>query len=172
MSCRLKALPRLLPILPSSMVKNAPCTQYLENGFLPVAASLWAISFGWWILFKSSPPAWISSWSPKYFILIAEHSMCQPGKPTPQGLSHSISRFSPLGENFQRAKSRGSFFWGFTSTLAPAFISSKFAIGIARPLVGGHLKINSVVNPVDKTGLLDLPDELDLLLDMIGGLAK
>ena len=36
---------------------------------------------------------------------IAEHSVCQPGKPTPQGEGHSIWRFWPLGESFQRAKS-------------------------------------------------------------------
>jgi hypothetical protein len=37
------------------------------------------------------------------FFTIAEHSICQPGRPFPQGLSHEIS---PSLAAFQRAKSR------------------------------------------------------------------
>ena len=36
----------------------------------------------------STPPVWKSISGPRYFAAIAEHSMCQPGKPSPQGLSH------------------------------------------------------------------------------------
>ena len=43
---------------------------------------------------------------PERFSAIAEHSMCQPGRPRPQGESHDVS--SPGLFAFQSAKSRGS----------------------------------------------------------------
>jgi len=44
--------------------------------FLAFAASLWAISFhgGEHV---STPPQWMSNVSPRYFVLMALHSMCQ-----------------------------------------------------------------------------------------------
>ena len=44
-----------------------------------IAVPLWAISLLWWIGMWSTPPAWMSIRSPRYFMLMAEHSMCQPG---------------------------------------------------------------------------------------------
>ena len=44
---------------------------------------------------------------------MTEHSMCQPGRPRPQGDSHDVS--SPGLFAFQRAKSRGSSLSGFGS---------------------------------------------------------
>src|SRR3989338_226702 len=41
------------------------------------------------------PPAWISKPSPKYFILIAEHSICHPGRPSPHGDGHDGSLSPP-----------------------------------------------------------------------------
>ena len=38
--------------------------------------------------------------------IIAEHSICQPGRPRPQGLSQPIT---PSGDGFQSTKSAGSF---------------------------------------------------------------
>src|SRR3989338_7458243 len=76
---------------------------------------------------------------------------------------------------FPKSEVSRAFFLGIHLNPRPRFYFlqiRQFAIGITRPLVGGHIKINSVVNPVGKTGLLDLPDELDLLLDVICGLAK
>ena len=49
---------------------------------------------------------------------IAEHSMCQPGKPGPHGLGQTICRFSPA--DFQRVKSSGLCLWGSTSPRVPA----------------------------------------------------
>ena len=54
---------------------------------------------------------------------IAEHSMCQPGRPGPHGLSHDGS---PGFAAFQSAKSRGSRLRSSTSTRAPASSSSRF----------------------------------------------
>jgi len=105
--------------LPPWMFKNAPCIQTLKN-FLPVAASDWAISLVWWMSTWSIPPQWMSSCSPRNCMLMAEHSMCHPGKPTPQGESHSIWRLAPAGENFHKAKSVALRFCGFFSTRAPS----------------------------------------------------
>ena len=47
-------------------------------------------------------------------MLIAEHSMCQPGKPSPQGDGHFMRR--PGSARFQSAKSSGSCLSVSTST--------------------------------------------------------
>src|SRR3546814_20572076 len=55
-----------------------------------------AISLGWWISRWSMPPVWMSNCAPRYFLLITEHSRCQPGAPRPdrksvvQGKSVSV----------------------------------------------------------------------------------
>ncbi len=54
-------------------------------------------------------------------MLIAEHSICQPGRPGPQGLSQAGS---PGFDPFQRAKSPGWRFLDDGSILAPAWSSS------------------------------------------------
>ena len=58
---------------------------------------------------------------PRMLVLMAEHSMCQPGLPRDQGLSH---QGSPSLLRFHRAKSRGSRLSSPMSTRAPASISS------------------------------------------------
>ena len=50
------------------------------------------------------------------------HSVCQPGRPSPQGEGHEGS---PGFTNFQRAKSMGECLCSATSTRAPAFIDSR-----------------------------------------------
>src|SRR5687768_3671709 len=55
---------------------------------------------------RSRPPAWMSIVSPRCRSIIAEHSICQPGRPLPQGLSQPIT---PASEGFQSTKSAGSF---------------------------------------------------------------
>jgi len=79
--------------------------QYRTNGF-PVAASDWEIYF---MVREDEIPS--SSMDvegfPRYFWLMTEHSMCQPGLPFPQGLSRKAPRFARLPQ----AKSRGFFFF-------------------------------------------------------------
>ena len=58
-----------------------------RNGRPPCAQVLCAISFSWCGKIRSRPPPWMSKVSPRCVSLIAEHSMCQPGRPRPQGLS-------------------------------------------------------------------------------------
>ena len=44
-----------------------------------------AASFSWWGKTRSLPPPWISKPTPSSSSAIAEHSMCQPGRPRPHG---------------------------------------------------------------------------------------
>ena len=81
---------------------------------IPLCAQIWAkgwpsardcaTSFSWCGKTRSSPPPWISNAGPKISSAIAEHSMCQPGRPRPQGESHQVSSVSGLFA-FQSAKS-------------------------------------------------------------------
>ncbi|GBC86265.1 hypothetical protein HRbin12_00251 [bacterium HR12] len=79
-----------------------PWTQR-ETTWCPVAPSDCAISSSWWGKIRSTPPVWMSKRSPRYFMDIAEHSMCHPGNPSPHGLSHFMRRPGPAF--FHRAKS-------------------------------------------------------------------
>ena len=88
------------------------CIQILANG-LPTACDC-ARSFSWCGKTRSSPPPWIQNSGPSVFSAIAEHSMCQPGRPGPQGDAHDVS--SPSFVAFQSAKSRGSSFSGLGSS--------------------------------------------------------
>ncbi len=53
---------------------------------------------------------------------MAEHSMCQPGRPSPQGL---LQEGSPGLAAFHKTKSNGSSLSSTTSTRAPDSKSSK-----------------------------------------------
>ena len=55
---------------------------------------------------RSLPPPWISNGAPSTVSAIAEHSMCQPGRPRPHGESHAVSSIGFVA--FQSAKSSGS----------------------------------------------------------------
>ena len=114
-------LPSLFDIFRPSTWRKPLCIQYRAMRGVPKAQRLWAISFSWCGKTRSMPPPWMSNVSPSIFQLMAEHSMCQPGRPLPHGLSQPGS--SP-GEGFHRTKSMASRLYGATSTRAPAIISS------------------------------------------------
>ena len=70
----------------SASVSTIPlCIQSRAKG--RPAASDWAISFSWWGKTRSEPPPWIAKAAPSSCSAITEHSMCQPGRPGPQGES-------------------------------------------------------------------------------------
>uniref|UniRef100_A0A6B0UDD3 Putative secreted protein n=1 Tax=Ixodes ricinus TaxID=34613 RepID=A0A6B0UDD3_IXORI len=71
----------------------------------PCLLRLWASSFSWCGNARSLPPVWMSTESPSNSLAMAEHSMCQPGRPGPHG---DVHWGSPGLAPFQRAKSRGS----------------------------------------------------------------
>src|SRR5439155_24600364 len=85
-----KKLPSDFDIFSLSTVTKPLWIQYRANS-LPVAAQDWAISFSWCGKMRSWPPPWMSNLSPRSFIDMAEHSMCQPGRPGPHGLDQSGS---------------------------------------------------------------------------------
>src|SRR5690606_29358059 len=98
-----RSLPSDLLIFSLATVTHALCSQYRANG--SPAARDCAISFSWCGKTRSIPPPWMSNSGPRYFVAIAEHSRCQPGRPGPQGVSHEGS---PGRAAFHSAKSRGS----------------------------------------------------------------
>ena len=97
-------LPADFAIFSPPMRRWAQWSQVRTNGS-PVAASDWAISSSWCGKTRSTPPVWTSNEGPRWAMLIAEHSMCQPGRPGPIAVSHDGS--PGLGP-FQMAKSRTS----------------------------------------------------------------
>ena len=98
-------LPTDFDIFSSSSWTIPLCIQISASG-TPRAASVCAISFSWWGKTRSMPPPWIAKSAPSSFSDIAEHSMCQPGRPSPQGDGQEVS--SPSLWPFQSAKSSGS----------------------------------------------------------------
>ncbi len=97
-------LPTDLDIFSSSSSTIPLCIQMRASGS-PRPASVCAISFSWCGNTRSEPPPWMSKSSPRICSAIAEHSMCQPGLPRPQGESQEVS--SPSLCAFQSAKSCG-----------------------------------------------------------------
>ena len=69
-----------------------------------------ASSFSWCGNRRSSPPPWMSKFDPRYFVDMAEHSMCQPGRPRPHGEGHEAVIGSVSLCAFHSAKSRASLF--------------------------------------------------------------
>ncbi len=106
----------------SSAIRTIPlCIQIFARGS-PRAASVWAISFSWWGKTRSEPPPWIAKFVPSSASAIAEHSMCQPGRPSPHGDGQPVS--SPSLRAFQSAKSSGSSFSSSVPASSPWSISS------------------------------------------------
>ncbi len=100
--------------LPNDLLIFSPSTftmplwiQYCTTGSCPRQHSDWKISASWCGKMRSEPPPWMSNLSPRCLSDIAEHSICQPGLPSPHGLSHEGS---PGFAIFHRAKSLWSLF--------------------------------------------------------------
>ena len=112
--------PRDLLILMPSTLMWPLCIQKLARWLL-FRAILWAISFSWWGNFKSTPPPWISIFSPNKAFIMTTHSVCQPGIPIP----HGDLNCSPSVVLRHKAKSRGSSFFSSISTRDPDSKSSR-----------------------------------------------
>ena len=96
--------PLLFDIFSPSTSRCALWNQWAAKPGTPVAHSLWAISFSWCGKHKSMPPPWRSKVTPKCSRDIAEHSICQPGRPSPQGLGQKLAPSSGFLD-FHKAKS-------------------------------------------------------------------
>src|SRR5947208_1232953 len=108
-------LPTLLLIFSPSTCKKPLCIQKFAITLEWNAQHDCAISFSWCGKTRSMPPPWISNVSPRCFHDIAEHSMCQPGRPgdlMPDGDGHDGS---PGFDGFHRTKSMASRLYGATS---------------------------------------------------------
>ena len=105
--------------------------------------------------------------APRNFSAIAEHSMCQPGRPRPQGDSHHVS--SPGLFAFQSAKSRGSSLSGFarscSSTWSGRWPESGAVLGIA-----ADAEVDVAVGRVRVAVADQLLDQRDDLGDRLGRL--
>src|SRR5262249_7090389 len=75
-----KKLPSDFDIFSWSTLRNAECIHKFTKG-RPSAPSLCAISFSWCGNCRSQPPPWMSNGAPSSRHDIAEHSICQPGRP-------------------------------------------------------------------------------------------
>ena len=111
-----KKLPSDFDIFSAFTFRKPLCIHTSTNG-VPQAAQLCAISFSWCGNLRSMPPPWMSKCGPSSATAIAEHSMCQPGRPRPHGESQAGS---PGLAAFHSTKSSGSRLPGSTSTRAPA----------------------------------------------------
>src|SRR4051794_38537273 len=78
-----RMLPNDLDIFSPDIVTQCECIQYFANSS-PTPCDC-AASFSWCGKIRSSPPPWMSNASPRYVRAIAEHSICQPGRPGPHG---------------------------------------------------------------------------------------
>src|SRR5215510_5041277 len=76
-----KKLPKLLDIFSPSTCRKPLCIQVLAMTGVWKAQRDCAISFSWCGNTRSMPPPWMSKVWPRCFHDIAEHSMCQPGRP-------------------------------------------------------------------------------------------
>ena len=102
-------LPSDFAILRPSTCRKPLCIQKFAIAGVWKAQRVCAISFSWCGNTRSMPPPWMSKVSPRCFHDIAEHSMCQPGRPgvaMPAGDGH---HGSPGLEGFHSTKSMGLF---------------------------------------------------------------
>ena len=134
----------------------------------PVAASLWAISSSWCGKMRSTPPVWMSNDGPRWAMLIAEHSMCQPGRPGPIAVSHDGS------------PGLGPFHSGEVADVVLAVLvgldplpdPQPLGVEAGQPPVGRPRRDpeedRAVVGPVGVAALEQRRDELDDLVDVPG----
>src|SRR5471032_3120738 len=84
------------------------------------------------------PPPWMSKRSPRTAQDMAEHSMCQPGRPGPYALSHLASAGSDGLADFHSTKSSGSVLPSATATRSPAQVIERLARQLAVALELAH----------------------------------
>jgi hypothetical protein len=101
-------LPTLFAIFSPSTCKKPLCIQTFAITSVWKAQHDCAISFSWCGNTRSMPPPWMSKRSPRCFHDIAEHSMCQPGRPGVAMPDGDGQAGSPGFDGFHSTKSIGS----------------------------------------------------------------
>ena len=131
------------------------------------APSDWAISFSWWGKTRSEPPPWIANSGPSSASAIAEHSMCQPGRPGPQGESQEVSSSGLWA--FQRAKSSGSSLSEADPASSPWSMSSVRRLeSLPYSAIAADLEVDVAARLVGVAGVDQLGDQLQDLADRLG----
>ena len=145
----------------------AQCSQVWTNGW-PVAASLCAISSSWCGKIRSMPPVWMSNDGPRWAMLIAEHSMCQPGRPSPIAVDHDGSPgFGALPQGEVADVVLGVLV-GLDAFADPELLGVELGQPAVRRPRGDPEEDRAVVGPVGVAALEQRPDEGDHLVDVLG----
>ena len=100
-----KKLPSDFDIFSLSICKKPLCIQTLAMRSVWNAQQVCASSFSWCGNTRSMPPPWMSNFSPRCFQAIAEHSMCQPGRPSTAIPAGDGQDGSPGFDGFHSTKS-------------------------------------------------------------------
>src|SRR5207244_1063926 len=140
-----------------------------------------AISFSWWGNTRSMPPPWMSKVSPRCFHDMAEHSMCQPGRPgalMPAGDGHAGS---PGFEGFHSTKSMGSRLSGATAARELAVVGHRRDaeqhvvlrhIGVARrdQALDQRPHLGDMLGRARLDGRAERAERVDVLVELLLGL--
>ena len=159
--------PADLEIFSPPRSRNSLCIHVPTHGCTSSTHSLCATSLVWWMRTWSMPPVWMSKRSPRYLVAIAEHSMCQPGNPRPQGESHSCCRSTPGRRQLPEREVGGV-------ALGLDVLDAARGLELVEVEVGelgvagerGHVEVDAVVDEVGVTLLLERADHRDLLGDV------
>ena len=100
-------LPSDFDIFSPSTWRKPLCSQTLAITGVPKQQRDCATSFSWCGKIRSMPPAWMSKVRPRCLADMAEHSMCQPGRPAAAMPAGDGQDGSPGFAGFHRTKSRG-----------------------------------------------------------------
>src|SRR5882724_3870278 len=92
----------------------------------------------------------MSKVSPRYFIDIAEHSMCHPGRPRPSAVSHAGSVALP--GSFHSAKSRASSFGKRANAIVDRTVGLVGVLRLEKPLNQSHHLGNMTSSAGDNIG--------------------
>src|SRR6266478_6212365 len=123
---------------------------------------------------RSSPPKCRSKLGPRSCMLIALHSMCQPGRPSPHGLGQNTAP-SWGARAFQRAKSASeSLVYSSLATRAPAHLVEIQVDRLPVATAAGLVFLDTEIDRAIRRLVGDAPfhqglDELDHLRDVLGG---
>ena len=132
--------PTDLDIFSSASWSIPLCIQTRASG-LPRPASVCAASFSWCGNTRSMPPPWTSKSTPRYCSAMAEHSMCQPGRPGPHGESQLVSSPS-LVDLPEREVERVLLAVGALDALALVHLVDVAARQLAVALVRAHAEVH------------------------------
>ena len=166
--CSRRMLPTDFAIFSAPISTMPLCIQIRASG-RPRAASVWAISFSWWGNTRSEPPPWISKSRPRICSAIAEHSMCQPGRPSPHGrLPPAV--LALLARLPEREVLRRPLELGRVVALALLHLLERAVRELAVVRVAAHAEVHVAACLVGVAGLHEVGDQVHDRADRLRGL--